>query len=170
MFTPPGPADDRVAPDRIGERRDDDVGAVRARRLHRHVDVADQIAGALVAERIRDRRLEAEHRDRADRRQHELRHRLARRRRDLEHALLRFLAAESRDEAVGEAVEVFRRHAHMGRVVLRAYGDGRQARRGGRRRDVVEVGFVGMGGRADQQRGEHGRRRGGRAQHAAQIQ
>ena len=57
---PAGPLYNRVAADRVRERGDDYSRSIVARRLNSSVDVSDEIAGPLAAERIGNRGLEPE--------------------------------------------------------------------------------------------------------------
>ncbi len=118
-----GPLDHGVAADRIGKCADDDIGARRARGLQRHVEIGDQITGALGAERIRDRCLEAEQRHSADGGLQQLRGGAARRRRHGGDHLRGALAAEGGEEARDETVDVLRRDIDVGGVVLRGDRD-----------------------------------------------
>ena len=120
-----GPLNDRVLADRIVKRIDQYVGAGRTRRFHRLIDVRHEIAGALVAERIGNRRFETEHREHADGRLNVLRRGLAGRRRHREYRARGRLAAERREEAVDERVEIGGRDIHVRGVVLRTHRDAR---------------------------------------------
>ena len=131
---PARPLDDGVAADRIRKRGDDDLGMVGPGGADRRVHIGDEIAGPLGAERVRDRRLEAEDRQRAGRRQHQLGHGLARRRSNGENALLGRRAAERGRQAGDEPVEILRRYIDTRRVVLRGDGDARGGFRPARQR------------------------------------
>ena len=62
------PLDDGVPPDGIGKVAHNDIRAGRLGELDRFVQIGDEITGPFAPERIRDRCLEAEQRDGADRR------------------------------------------------------------------------------------------------------
>ena len=122
------PLDDGVAADRVVERGNGDVGATRARCADGGIHIRHEVARSLESERIWNRCLEAEHRQRADRCEDELVHRAARRRRHREDTLLGRGSTERRQKARDESIEVFRGDVDVGRVVLRSYGHGRRTR------------------------------------------
>ena len=117
------PLDHRVAADRIGEGRDDDVGPGRARRADRDVQIGNEVAGPLGPEWIGNGRLEAEQRDRADRRLEQLRGGAAGGWRHVGDDLLGALAAEGRKEACDKPVHILGRDIDVGGVVLRSDSD-----------------------------------------------
>src|SRR5712692_2518337 len=116
-----GPLNKRVSTDRVVEGSDEHVCARGLGRANRLVHVRDQIACPLQPKRIRDRRLESENGYRSRRRQDQLRHRAALGRGYCEDSLLGRCAAKCRNQARHEAIEIFRSHIDMRRVVLRPY-------------------------------------------------
>src|SRR4029077_2516655 len=85
------------------------------------VHVCDQIACTLQAEWIWSRRLEAEYRYRAHGCEDQLRHRTAWRRSYCEDSLFGRCATKRCKQTRDEAIEIFRSHVDMRRVVLRPY-------------------------------------------------
>ena len=88
---------------------------------HRRCQVCHEIARPFGTKRIGDRRLEAEHRKSADWRENEFKCCFAWRGCNSKDSWLRLGSAESRNHAVGEAVEVAGRNVNVSRIVLRAH-------------------------------------------------
>src|SRR5262249_51248950 len=110
-----------------------DVGSIGTRLSCRSIDVGYKVARPLHAKWIRYRCLKSEDRQRAYRSEHELRHCAARGGGDRENPLFGGRPSEGGDQARDEAVEIFRGHVNVCRIVLRTHGH-ILVRRGGKDR------------------------------------
>lgn len=123
-FHPAGPFDDCITANRILERIDQHICAARACSKDGRIHIGHEIAGALGAKRIGNRRFVTEDRERAMRRQHQLRQGAARRRGDGENSAFRRASTEGGDDARDEAIKIGWGDINMRRIVLGRNGDG----------------------------------------------
>ncbi len=114
------PLNDGVPADRILEWGDEDVGSCRLRRADRFVQVRNQISCTLHTKRIRDRRREAEHRQRADWREDQLHPGAARRRCDRGDAPCAVAPPKVAITLRDETVEILRGHVDVRGVGIAA--------------------------------------------------
>src|SRR5271167_3869949 len=115
------PLDDDVSSERIIERSDQNIGPCRTGGVDGRVHVCHQITCALQPKRIWDGRLEAEYGHATYWCEDQLRHRAALGRSYCKDSLLGRCAAKCRKQTRDEAIEIFRSHVDMCRVVLRPY-------------------------------------------------
>jgi hypothetical protein len=122
------PRKNRVTADRIVERRNDNVRAMRGGRADGTIEIGHQRAGPLGAEGIWDRGLEAENRECSDRRQNGLQNSFAGGRRYGGLPSRRCLPPEYGDQARDTLVEILEGDVNVRCAVLR--GDGEAMRFG----------------------------------------
>src|SRR5579863_2221532 len=119
------PLNDCITPDRIRERRNEDIGPRRLCGNDGAIEIGDKIAGPFRAEGIRNGSLESKQRNRAYRSLQKLGACPARSRRDSDHHLLCTRASKRTEEGFHESINIFRRDIDVRCIVLWTDGNGR---------------------------------------------